>query len=175
MSETDRQVLPDLLAPGLSVVFCGINPGLRAASSGHHFEGRNNRFWQVLHRAGFTDERIRAEDDRSLLRYGYGLTTAVPRATARAGELSRSEIQASASAFERKIACYAPGCVAFLGKMALSAMSGRRDLEWGPQPDTLGGARVWVLPNPSGLNRAFSLDALVAAYRELRIAIVASR
>lgn len=162
--------LPDIIAPGLSVLFCGINPGMRAAAAGHHFDGRGNRFWQVLYLAGFTAEAFRPENDRKLLPLGFGLTTAVSRATARAEELSRAEIQAAAAQFELKIQRYAPRFVAFLGKMAIAEMSGQRDIEWGLQSSRFGGARAWVLPNPSGLNRAFSLDALVCAYRELRIA-----
>jgi double-stranded uracil-DNA glycosylase len=165
------QGLPDILDTGLSVVFCGINPGLSAASTGHHFEGRGNRFWRVLHLAGFTREQLRPDDDRSLLQYECGLTTAVSRPTARAEQLSRSEIKAAAPEFERKITQYAPRYVAFLGKMAVSELIGRRDVDWGLQSVTFGGARVWVLPNSSGLNRAFSLDALVSAYRELRLAV----
>ncbi|AUT73393.1 G/U mismatch-specific DNA glycosylase [Paraburkholderia hospita] len=165
------QGLPDLLDTGLSVVFCGINPGLSAASTGHHFEGRGNRFWRVLHLAGFTREQLRPEDDRSLLQYACGLTTAVSRPTARAEQLSRSEIKVAAPEFERKVTLYAPRYVAFLGKMAVSELIGKRDVDWGLQSVTFGGARVWVLPNPSGLNRAFSLDALVSAYRELRLAV----
>ena len=163
--------LPDILEPGLSVIFCGINPGLRAASTGHHFAGRGNRFWRTLHLAGFTREEWRPEDGRALLRDACGLTTAVARPTARADQLSRSEIKAAAAEFERKIARYAPRYVAFLGKMAIAELTGKRDIEWGPQSLTFGGARVWVLPNPSGLNRAFSLEALVSAYRELRLAV----
>jgi double-stranded uracil-DNA glycosylase len=166
--------LPDILEPGLSVIFCGINPGMRAASTGHHFAGKGNRFWRTLHRAGFTPEEIRPEVDRTLLQYGCGLTTAVSRATARADELSGWEFAAAAAEFERKIERYAPHCVAFLGKMAISAMSGKRDISWGLQPTTFGGARSWVLPNPSGLNRSYSLDALVIAYRELRLAVKAA-
>jgi TDG/mug DNA glycosylase family protein len=165
------QCLPDILEPGLSVVFCGINPGVLAASTGHHFAGRGNRFWRTIHLAGFTPDQFGPEDDRALLKYGCGLTTAVSRPTARADDLSRSEISAAASAFEQKIEHYAPRYVAFLGKVALSAMSGTRDIHWGLQPTAFGGARAWVLPNPSGLNRAFSLDALVIAYRELRDAV----
>src|ERR1700709_2384472 len=97
------QSLPDILQPGLSVVFCGINPGMRAASTGHHFAGRGNRFWQVIHKAGFTPERIDPEDDRSLLQYGCGLTTVVSRPAARADELSAWEFKAEASLFEQKI------------------------------------------------------------------------
>ncbi|WCM23684.1 G/U mismatch-specific DNA glycosylase [Paraburkholderia bryophila] len=163
--------LPDLLEPGLSLVFCGINPGMRAASTGHHFEGRSNRFWRVLHLAGFTPEQIHPEDDHTLLRYGYGLTTVVPRPTARAADLSRSEMQLAGEAFQRKIEHYAPRYVAFLGKIALSAISGVPNIEWGLQARPFGGARAWVLPNPSGLNRGFNLDALVAAYREARVAV----
>lgn len=171
---TDVDSLPslaDLLEPGLSLVFCGINPGIRAASTGHHFAGRSNRFWRVLHLAGFTPEQIRPEDDRTILQYGCGLTAVVPRPTASAAELSRSEIEMAADEFRRKIERYAPQHIAFLGKMALSAISGTRDIEWGLQTKPFGGARAWVLPNPSGLNRAFDLDALVAAYREVRIAL----
>lgn len=147
---------------------------MRAASTGHHFAGRGNRFWRTLHRAGFTPDEIRPEVDRTLLQYGCGLTTAVSRATARADELSAWEFAAAAAEIERKIECYAPQCVAFLGKMAISAMSGKRDIRWGLQPATFGGARSWVLPNPSGLNRSYSLDALVTAYRELRLALEAA-
>lgn len=171
---TDVDSLPslaDLLEPGLSLVFCGINPGIRAASTGHHFAGRSNRFWRVVHLAGFTPEQIRPEDDRTILQYGCGLTAVVPRPTASAAELSRSEIEMAADEFRRKIERYAPQHIAFLGKMALSAISGTRDIEWGLQTKPFGGARAWVLPNPSGLNRAFDLDALVAAYREVRIAL----
>ncbi|KAA1002547.1 G/U mismatch-specific DNA glycosylase [Paraburkholderia panacisoli] len=166
--------LPDLLEPGLSVIFCGINPGMRAASTGHHFEGRNNRFWRVLHLAGFTPEQIRPQDDHTVIQYGCGLTTVVPRATARAAELSRSEIELAGDAFRRKIGHYAPRYVAFLGKMAFSAITGARNIEWGRQAEPFGGAHAWVLPNPSGLNRAFDLDALVTAYREARVAIAST-
>ena len=168
------QALPDLLAPGLSLIFCGINPGMRAASTGHHFAGRGNRFWRVMHLAGFTPVQIRAEDDRSLLRYGCGLTTVVPRPTVRAAELSRAEIELAGDDFRRKIEQYAPRHIVFLGKMALSAISGSRNIDWGPQAEPFGGTRAWVLPNPSGLNRAFDLDALVAAYREVRVAVAST-
>ena len=168
------QALPDLLEPNLSLVFCGINPGLRAASTGHHFAGRGNRFWRVVHLAGFTSEQIRPEDDHTILRYGCGLTAVVPRPTAQAAELSRTEIELAGDAFRRKIERYAPRHIVFLGKMALSAISGRRDIQWGLQTASFGGAHAWVVPNPSGLNRAFDLDALVSAYREVRFAVASA-
>src|SRR6185437_13423792 len=164
-----NESLPDILEPGLSVIFCGINPGVVAASTGRHFAGRGNRFWRAIHLAGFTPEEISPDDDHSLLRYACGLTTVVSRPTPRAADLSRSEF--TADEFERKIERCAPQYVAFLGKAAICAMSGKRDIQWGRQPGAFGGARVWVLPNPSGLNRSFSLGALVSTYRELHLAL----
>jgi TDG/mug DNA glycosylase family protein len=158
--------LPDIIAERLKVLFCGINPGLTAAATGHHFAGRSNRFWRVMHLAGFTPEEIQPEEDRSILKHGWGLTTVVRRPTARADQLSPEEFSSAAVQFEQKIARYAPRVVAFLGKAAYSALSGRRDIAWGLQPNGMEGATVWVVPNPSGRNRAFALDRLVEAYRQ---------
>jgi double-stranded uracil-DNA glycosylase len=160
--------LPDMLKPALSVVFCGLNPGNLAATVRHHFAGRGNRFWRVLHLAGFTPHQIAAEHDRSLLEYHCGLTTVVERPTAGADELARHEFLAASARLERKIHRYAPTVVAFLGKGGYAAMTRQSELAWGEQPRPFGGARVWILPNPSGRNRSFTLDALVVAYRELR-------
>lgn len=162
--------LPDIIGPGLKVVFCGINPGASAAAGGHHFIGRSNRFWRVLHLAGFTPDEMHPENDRKLLDYRCGLTTAVERATARADELSKHEIIASASKLRQKIRRYVPRYIAFLGKAAFSAISEQRDVAWGLQKEAFGDAIAWLLPNPSGLNRSFSLDDLVGAYTELRVA-----
>jgi TDG/mug DNA glycosylase family protein len=163
----EKNTLPDIIADNLAVIFCGINPGLTAALAGHHFAVRSNRFWRVLHRAGFTPDEILPANDRTILRHGYGLTTVVDRPTARADELSRQEFVAAAARFEAKIARHAPRFVAFLGKAAYAVLAGRRDIAWGPQTDRFGNASAWVLPNPSGRNRAFTLDQLVASYREL--------
>jgi mismatch-specific thymine-DNA glycosylase len=162
--------LEDILAEDLSVIFCGINPGVLAAAQGHHFAGRANRFWRTLHLAGFTPEQVHPENDRTLLQYQCGLTAVVDRPTARADQLEVHEFIAAAASFEQKIARYAPRYVAFLGKAAYSALSGQRNVAWGRQEKTFGTASVWVLPNPSGRNRAFSLDQLVDAYRQLRVA-----
>lgn len=164
---TPPPALADLLSENLAVVFCGINPGLRAAATGHHFDGANNRFWRVLHLAGFTPMQIRPTDDRDLLAYGCGLTTAVGRPTARADQLSRQELLDSAMALRQKIQRYRPAHIAFLGKAAYAAISGQRQVLWGRQAEPFGGAQAWVLPNPSGLNRLFSVDDLVDAYRAL--------
>lgn len=160
--------LDDILAGQLAVIFCGINPGMTAAAQGHHFAGRSNRFWRTLHLAGFTPEQVQPENDRTILHYHCGLTAVVERPTARADQLSLHEFTAAAVAFERKIARHAPRFVAFLGKAAYAALSGQREIAWGLQPKTFGNASVWILPNPSGRNRAFSLEQLVTAYRALR-------
>lgn len=167
--------LEDILAEQLEVIFCGINPGVMAAAQGHHFAGRGNRFWRTLHLAGFTPQEVRPENDRTLLQYRCGLTAVVERPTARADQLSMQEFAAAAAGFEQKIARYAPRVVAFLGKAAYGALSGQRDVSWGRQPRTFGNAAVWVLPNPSGRNRAFTLDQLVEAYRSLFLAISEGR
>jgi TDG/mug DNA glycosylase family protein len=161
--------LPDIAGPGLSVIFCGLNPGLAAAAAGHHFVGRGNRFWRVLHLAGFTPEQIDPEHDASLLTYGLGVTSVVERPTAGVDDLARAEFVAAAAGFEHWVRRHAPGCIAFLGKAAYAAMMGRQSVPWGRQAEPFGGAIAWVLPNPSGRNLAFSQDALVTAYRELRL------
>jgi TDG/mug DNA glycosylase family protein len=163
--------LPDIVAPGLSVVFCGLNPGLSAAAEGHHFVGRGNRFWRVLHLAGFTPDLIAAENDASLPAYGLGITSVVERPTAGVDDLARSEFVDAAAGFETWVRRWAPRYVAFLGKAAYGAMMGRRIVPWGRQVEPFGGAVAWVLPNPSGRNLAFSQDALVAAWRDLRLSV----
>jgi TDG/mug DNA glycosylase family protein len=163
--------LPDILAPNLLVVFCGINPGLKSAALGHHFAGRGNRFWRTIHLAGFTKEEIAPENGELILAHRCGLTTAVERPTSRADELSRYEFERAASGLSAKIARYSPRYIAFLGKPAFSAIFRRNSVSWGRQDALLGGSETWVLPNPSGLNRSFRLDQLVRAYTELRIAL----
>ena len=167
--------LPDIIAERLGVVFCGINPGMNAAAAGHHFAGRGNRFWRAIHLAGFTPEEILPENDCTILRYGCGLTAVVDRPTARADQLSAQEFITVAVHFEQKIVRCAPRFVGFLGKAAYSALSGQREIAWGSQPTAFGGAAVWVLPNPSGRNRAFTLAQLVGAYRQFYLAAALSR
>ena len=158
----------DILASGLDVVFCGINPASTAVADGHNFSNPNNRFWPVLHLAGFTGVRLRPKDERRLLEYGCGITAVVDRPTKRADEVLPAEFRNVRPEFEAKMRLCAPRVIAFLGKRALAAMVGRSDIGWGLYPDRLAGTTAWVLPNPSGLNRGFTLDALVCAYTELR-------
>jgi double-stranded uracil-DNA glycosylase len=162
---------PDILTDGLDVVFCGLNLAASAVNDGYHFSHRNNRFWPVMHLAGFTDVRLQPADERRLLDYGCGVTAVVRRPTRSASEVSRSEFRSAQPELESKIQRYAPRAIAFLGKRGLACMLGLQDVEWGRHLPGFAGAQAWVLPNPSGLNIGFSLDQLVDAYSELRQAL----
>lgn len=168
---TMQPTLTDLIANNLTIIFCGINPGLKSAWDGHHFSGRSNRFWKVLHQAGFTPHEIEPLNDATILDFGYGLTTAVKRATVRADELSKEEFDNSIEAFKAKMIRFQPKYIAFLGKPAYIAFSGKKQVLWGQQTEDFCGAKVWVLPNPSGLNRGFMLKDLITHYRELYLVI----
>ena len=165
---------PDILAEGLEVVFCGINPATTAAVAGHNFSSGSNRFWTALHLAGFTDRRLKPHEERQLLVYSCGITAVVDRPTRRAEEITSAEFAAARPAFEAKMRRYAPRSIAFLGKRAVSAMLGQPQLPWGRLPNEFAGMTVWILPNPSGLNRSFTLDTLVTAYTELHRALRAN-
>ncbi|WP_035647395.1 G/U mismatch-specific DNA glycosylase [Flavobacterium sp. ASV13] len=165
-------MLTDIIKENLNVLFCGINPGLKSASDGHHFSGRSNRFWKVLHQAGFTPYQIEAINDIDILNFEFGLTTAVARATSRADQLSKEEFDDAIEIFSDKIKQFKPKYVAFLGKAAYKAFSGKKQITWGLQPEDFCGAKVWILPNPSGLNRGFTLSDLVVSYSELREIII---
>jgi len=166
--------LTDVISTSLDIVFCGINPGMRSASVGLHFANRTNRFWRVLHLAGFTDRQLEPDEARLLLDYGYGITSAVARPTVSATDLTRADYIAAQPAFERKVAKYRPRYLAFLGKPACSVFLNQRDLSWGLQPTALRRSTVWVLPSPSGLNRAFTIGKLTDTYRELFEAVALS-
>src|SRR5258708_17067239 len=161
----------DILTRNLDVAFCGLNPAESAAADGHNFSTRSNRFWSVLHIAGSTDICLCPHDGRRLLRYGCGITAVVSRLTMSAADVSLSEYRDVRLAFEAKIRRYSPRCVAFLGKRALSAMTGQSHLDWGERADGFAGAMAWIRPNPSRRNQTFTLDALVQAYSELRMAL----
>ncbi|WP_293304623.1 G/U mismatch-specific DNA glycosylase [Pedobacter sp. UBA5917] len=164
-------MLTDIIDKNLKVIFCGINPGLKSAWDGHHFSGRSNRFWKAIHLAGFTPYEIDPMQDFTFLNFGYGLTTAVARATTRADELSKEEFTASIESFKKKIIQYQPQYIAFLGKAAYKVLSGKKEISWGYQEEKFCGASVWILPNPSGLNRGFMLNDLVQYYSELYRAV----
>jgi len=165
------KTLPDVVAPGLSVLFCGINPGLYSAATGQHFARPGNRFWPALHRSGFTPRLLEPSEQERLPEYGLGVTNIVARATARADELSRDELRAGAGKLTELAARYVPEFVAVVGISAYRTAFDRRNAAIGPQEERIAGSRLWVLPNPSGLNAHYQADALAAAFRELREAI----
>ncbi|MEO7987069.1 MAG: G/U mismatch-specific DNA glycosylase [Gemmatimonadales bacterium] len=160
--------VPDLIAPDLSVLFCGINPGLYSAATGHHFARPGNRFWPALHASGFTDELLSAGEERRLLEYGLGVTNLVRRATAAAAELTQAELRAARSWLARKVARYRPRSVAVLGIGAYRIAFRQPKAGIGLQPRSLGSAVIWVLPNPSGLNANHQLADITRAFRALR-------
>ena len=166
---------PDILSENLDVIFCGVNPASSAAAAGYNFSNGSNRFWRVLHLAGFTERLLRPDEERLLLEYGCGITAVVRRPTRRAQEVSSDEFRQARREFEAKMKQYTPLLIAFLGKRAFSIMIDQPKVHWGMQPMDFAGTMSWVLPNPSGLNRSFTLDALVSAYSDLRLALAAER
>lgn len=170
LSAVDRTV-PDVIAPDLQVLFCGINPGLYTAVVGHHFARPGNRFWPALHRAGFTERQLSPAEEHSLLERGYGITNVVPRATATAAELAAAEYIEGGVRLREKLEQYRPRWLAVLGVEAYRKAFGEPRAIVGPQLERLGGTSVWVLPNPSGLNAHYQLPQLALAYGELRQAL----
>ncbi|EDX87739.1 Uracil DNA glycosylase superfamily [Synechococcus sp. PCC 7335] len=157
------QTMPDIIAPNLDVLFCGINPSLYSVAIGHHFGRPGNRFWKALHKAGFTDRLYDPSEDASLLELGYGITNMAPRATARADELSKAEIRAGRQLLADKIQTYRPKCIAFLGITAYRLAFSMPKAKVGPQPDWKD-TQIWALPNPSGLNAHYQVDDLAEVY-----------
>lgn len=150
------------------MLFCGINPGLYSAATGNHFARPGNRFWPALHAAGFTARRLSPWEKDLLLREGFGLTNLVARATASADELSPAELVAGRRRLAAKVRRYRPRIVAFLGMGAYRHAFAAPKAGLGEQPARFEGARVWVLPSPSGLNASYPIAALVSLLRELR-------
>jgi double-stranded uracil-DNA glycosylase len=168
------RTIPDVLPePGadFAVLFCGINPGLYSAATGWHFARPGNRFWPALHLSGFTPRLLAPREQDLLPALGLGITNLAARATAQAAELDDAELRAGREHLAALVDDYRPRVVAIAGVTAYRTAFGQKRAGTGPQPDRLGGARLWVLPNPSGLNAHFSLPAITAAFRELREAV----
>ena len=168
------RTIPDVIAPGLRVVFAGINPGLYSAATGYHFARPGNRFWPALHRSGFTERVFRPYEQEQLLGLGLGITNIVARATARADELRPTEFLTGARILTAKITPLRPRWLAVVGVTAYRAAFGHRDAAVGPQDEAIGETRVWVLPNPSGLNAHWSADSLAGEFARLRAAVPAT-
>ena len=171
LAEAAGRTIPDVVASGLTVLFCGINPGLWSAATGHHFARPGNRFWPALHRSGFTPRQLLPSEQDELLAYGLGVTNIADRATARAAELTDAELIAGAAALTAKVRRLRPAWVAVVGVTAYRTGFRRPRATLGRQPDGLDGAELWVLPNPSGLNAHFSIDQLGARFAALRKAV----
>jgi TDG/mug DNA glycosylase family protein len=160
--------LPDIVAPGLDVLFCGINPGLVSAARGHNFARPGNRFWPALHGAGFTPRLLAPEEDSQLPCYGIGITNVVDRPSAGAADLTADELRAGARKVEELVRRCEPRVLAIVGVGAYRIGFERPKATFGLQPDTVGGRPVWVLPNTSGLNAHYQLPDLIVLFGELR-------
>ena len=167
LAAVDR-VVRDVIAPELRVLFCGINPGLYTAWSGHHFARPGNRFWPTLHAAGFTERVYHPSEERRLLERGYGITNVVPRTTATAAELTPEEIVAGGRALAANVERWRPRVLAVLGVTVYRVAFDRPRAAIGLQDETIGETAVWVLPNPSGLNAHYQRGELARLFAELR-------
>lgn len=165
------RVVPDVATGDLRVLFCGINPSLTTGATGHHFAHPGNRFWPVLHLSGFTPRRLRPAEQDELLGYGLGITNVVARATARADELSAEEYREGGRTLAAKVAELGPLWLAVVGVTAYRTAFGERRARIGPQERSIGGARVWALPNPSGLNAHWTVATMADEYARLRAAV----
>ncbi|AZQ74643.1 MULTISPECIES: G/U mismatch-specific DNA glycosylase [Streptomyces] len=164
------RLVPDVVAAGLDVLFCGINPGLLSAATGHHFARPGNRFWPVLHASGFTPRRLAPAEQGELLAYGLGITNVVARASARADELTDEEYREGGRVLEEKVLLLRPKWLAIAGVTAYRVAFGDKRARIGPQERTIGDTRIWALPNPSGLNAHWTLPRMAEEYGRLRAA-----
>ncbi|WP_281256651.1 G/U mismatch-specific DNA glycosylase [Melittangium boletus] len=162
--------MPDVIAPGLKVLFCGINPSVYSAVVRHHFARPGNRFWPALYASGFTERLLTPYEQEELLARGCGITNVVERASVSADTLTAAEYAEGGRQLEAKVRRYQPRYLAVLGIGAWRTAFQKPRAVLGPQPEPLGGARVWVLPNPSGLNAHYRPEDLARLFRAFRLA-----
>jgi TDG/mug DNA glycosylase family protein len=162
------RTIPDVVGPGLQVLFCGINPGLWSGATGWHFARPGNRFWPALHRSGFTPRQLAPQEQGELVALGLGITNVVARTTAKADELTAEEYREGGELLVERVERLQPRALAVLGIGAYRTAFGRPRTTVGPQPERIGDTEVWVLPNPSGLNAHYTLDGIAAEFRRLR-------
>jgi TDG/mug DNA glycosylase family protein len=167
----NNKTIVDVIGPGLRILFCGINPGLYSGYTGHHFARPGNRFWPTLYAAGFTDRLLKPSEQAELLGHGYGITNLVERATATAAELTAAELLAGGQRLLAKVEQYQPQVLAVLGVTAYRTAFQRPQAQMGEQPAGIGLARLWVLPNPSGLNAHYTPADLARVFRDFRVTI----
>ncbi len=166
-----ERTVPDIIAPGLKVLFCGINPGLYSAAVGHNFARPGNRFWKTLYASGFTPRLLSPFAEAELLGFGYGITNLVERATLQADELEAQELKAGVPRLAAKAKKYRPKYLAVLGIGVYRKAFGRPTAVPGLQEDRIGPSKIWVLPNPSGINASYQLNRLTRAFEELLEAV----
>ena len=166
----EGKTVPDVIAPGLQVLFCGINPGLYTAAVGHHFARPGNRFWKALYESGFTERLLSPFDERELLQQGYGVTNVVRRATTGADSLSKEEVIEGGRRLAAKVRRYQPRILAVLGMGAFRLAFAQPQATVGRQQLMIADTILWVLPNPSGLNANYQQQELTRLFRELRTA-----
>ncbi len=162
-----EQPLADLVGPDLRVLFCGINPGTLSGELGLHFARRGNRFWKLLFAGGFTESVLSPEEQHVLPGLGVGITNLVGRVTAAASELGVAELREGATQLEAKVGTLRPRCVAVLGLQAYRTAYLRPNAVIGRQPEPLGDALLWLLPNPSGLQAHYQLPEMEKMFRSL--------
>ena len=170
MLDAVNRTVPDLIAPDLDVLFCGINPGLYSGATRRHFAKPGNRFWKVLHQAGFTQRQLQPWEEDELIAGGCGIICFCKRTTARADELTREEIVDGGREVVAKVRKYKPRILAVLGIGAYKTAYEKNEAKLGLQDEKIGDTRIWLLPNPSGLNAHYQLPALVELFKELRSA-----
>jgi TDG/mug DNA glycosylase family protein len=168
--DAEGKTVRDVIAPGLAVLFCGINPGLYTAAVGHHFARPGNRFWRALHDGGFTQAILSPFDERELLKDRYGITNVVPRATATADQLNKEDFIKGGRSLKAKVRRFKPSILAVLGMGAYRVAFDRPDASVGPQEERIDETLLWVLPNPSGLNANYQRQDLARLFRELKVA-----
>lgn len=167
LEEAEQRKVRDLVAPGLRILFCGINPGRYTAATGYHFAGPGNRFWPTLYAAGFTPRLLQPAEQAELLGLGLGITNLVSRTTARADLVTRQELIDGAEALRRKVRRLRPRILAVVGLGAYRTAFADPHAACGLQDQVIGSTRVWLLPNPSGLNAHHQGAALVELFRAL--------
>ena len=162
------KTVPDIIAPNLRILFCGINPSIYSAAVGHHFARPGNRFWPTLHNGGFTPRLLKPSEDAELLTFGYGVTNLVDRATVAAAELSADELAQGGQQLRTKVEFYQPQVLAILGISAYRLAFNQPRAALGQQPEVIGTTPICVLPNPSGLNAHYTPADLARVYSEFR-------
>jgi TDG/mug DNA glycosylase family protein len=162
-----EQAVADLIGPDLRVLFCGINPGTLSGDLNLHFARPGNRFWKLLCAGGFTESVLSPAEQHTLLGLGIGITNLVARVTSAASELGVAELREGAVQLEGKVGKWRPRCVAVLGLQAYRTAFLRTGAVVGRQSELLNGARLWLLPNPSGLQAHYQLPEMTEMYKAL--------